>query len=205
MPDLVVEPDKDNTLFEDPAGGLSGGLGEFLFAGMTDDGLRRRALIRFDLAGAGIPAGATLDSVKLQLVMSRTIVGAFPVRLHRVMADWGEGASNPGAQEGTGAPSEPGDATWIHTFFDAEFWAMEGGDFDAQSSASRTVNEIGTYTWGSSARMVADVQSWIDDPGANFGWIVIGDESAPRTAKRFDSRQRPSGNRPKLLLFYTEP
>jgi hypothetical protein len=205
MPDLVVEPDKDNTLFEDPNGALSGGLGEFLFAGVTDQDVLRRALIRFNVAAAGIPAGATLDSVKLRLVMSRTIVGAFTVRLHRVLADWGEGSSNPGAQEGTGAPSEPGDATWIHTFFDTALWATPGGDFDAQASASRTVGENGTYTWGSTAQMVADVQSWIDDPANNFGWIVIGDETASRTAKRFDSRQRPAATRPKLLLFYTEP
>ena len=203
MPNLVLDPSKDNTLFEDDNGALSGGMGEFLFAGVTDIGALRRALIHFDVSG--IPAGVTLDSVKLRLIMSRTIVGPFTVRLHRVLADWGEGASNPAAQEGNGAPSEIGDATWIHTFFDTDLWNTPGGDFDATASASRSVDQNGSYTWGSTTRMVADVQGWRDDPANNFGWIVIGDESEDRTAKRFDSRQRPSTNRPKLLLFWTEP
>ena len=57
-------------------------------------------------------------------------------------------------------------------------------------SASQTIDQNGLYTWGSTAGMVADVQSWLDDPGSNFGWIILGDEgtSLP-TAKRFDSRE----------------
>ena len=53
--------------------------------------------------------------------------------------------------------------------------------------------------------MVADVQDWLDNPANNFGWIVIGDESSSRTAKRFDSRENPTeGNRPQLTVNYTE-
>jgi hypothetical protein len=54
--------------------------------------------------------------------------------------------------------------------------------------------------------MVADVQSWIQQSANNFGWILIGDESAPRTAKRFDSRTHGTVQaRPSLRLFYKVP
>ena len=40
--------------------------------------------------------------------------------------------------------------------------------------------------------MVADVQSWLDNPASNFGWLVLGDETAIATAKRFDTRESAS-------------
>ena len=59
----------------------------------------------------------------------------------------------------------------------------------AAPSATATVPGVSLVTWGSTAGMVADVQSWLDTPASNFGWIVIGDEGQPRTAFFFDSRQ----------------
>ena len=50
--------------------------------------------------------------------------------------------------------------------------------------------------------MVADVQSWLDNPANNFGWLVKGDESTSTTAKRFDSRQ--STVPPVLTIEYTQ-
>ena len=51
--------------------------------------------------------------------------------------------------------------------------------------------------------MVADVQSWLDNPANNFGWLVLGDESAVLTAKRFDTRE--SAIPPVLTIQYTAP
>jgi hypothetical protein len=52
--------------------------------------------------------------------------------------------------------------------------------------------------------MVSDVQGWLDNPSGNFGWIMIGDESGPLTAKRFDSRENGAvQNRPRLTVFHT--
>ena len=49
--------------------------------------------------------------------------------------------------------------------------------------------------------MVADVQSWLDNPATNFGWLVLGDESMMMmTAKRFDTRE--SNNPPVLTIQY---
>ena len=50
--------------------------------------------------------------------------------------------------------------------------------------------------------MIEDVQSWIKDPGTNFGWILIGDEVVLGTAKRFDSRENDPENTPKLKILY---
>ena len=49
--------------------------------------------------------------------------------------------------------------------------------------------------------MVADVQSWLDNPASNFGWLVLGDETAIATAKRFDTRE--SASPPVLTIEYT--
>jgi len=35
--------------------------------------------------------------------------------------------------------------------------------------------DVGFVTW-SSPQMVADVQGWADDPGTNFGWMIVGEE-----------------------------
>ena len=111
--------------------------------------------------------------------MSMTPAGALTVELHKLLADWGEGTSHAPMGEGDGAPATPNDATWRHRFFDTIFWTTQGGDFSATVSASQSVGGVGQYTW-SSAQMVADVQSWLDNPASNFGWLVLGDETDHR-------------------------
>lgn len=203
QPKVDLPAKKDNTLYEDPAGALSNGVGEYFFVGRTGSnaqGKFRRGLIAFDITG-NIPAGAIIDSVKLRLSMSQTTSGAQPIRLHRVLADWGEGTSNsPG---GNGAPATPGDATWIHSFFNTKLWTKVGGDFVATMSGSQTVNNTGIYFWNSTSQMVADVQMWLNTPASNFGWLVLGNESGSQTAKKFDTRENFNpANRPVLTVFY---
>ena len=53
--------------------------------------------------------------------MSRTPVGPMNVELRNVLTDWGEGSSNDSGQEGNGTLAAPGDATWLHTFFNTDF------------------------------------------------------------------------------------
>ncbi len=54
--------------------------------------------------------------------------------------------------------------------------------------ASVTVASTGPYTW-SSPQLVADVQSWVDNAGSNFGWFVVGNESASQTVMKFGSKK----------------
>ena len=196
----VINPSKDNTLYEyDPAeGDHSNGAGFHFFAGENGMGELRRGVLAFDIAGT-IPAGSTITAVSLTMNMSMTPAGAITVELHKLLADWGEGTSHAPMGEGDGAPATPNDATWRHRFFDSVFWTTQGGDFSATVSASQSVGGVGQYTW-SSAQMIADVQSWLDNPASNFGWLVLGDETAIATAKRFDTRE--SASPPMLTIQY---
>jgi hypothetical protein len=199
---INISPSKDNTLYEFvPADGdLSNALGNHFFAGETGMGELRRGVLAFDIAG-NIPAGSTILGVTLSLNMSRTgLDDAQNVELHKMLADWGEGTSLAPGEEGTGAPATTNDATWRHRFFDTIFWATEGGDFSATVSATQSVGAVGVYTW-SSPPMIGDVQSWLNNPATNFGWLVLGDESEILTAKRFDTRE--SASPPILTIQYT--
>src|SRR5438067_10564534 len=197
---ISIMPSKDNTLYEyDPAeGDHSNGAGFHFFAGENGMGELRRGVLAFDIAG-NIPAGSTITAVSLTMNMSMTPAGAETIELHKLVADWGEGTSHAPMGEGDGAPATPNDATWRHRFFDTIFWTMQGGDFSATVSASQSVGGVGQYTW-SSAQMVADVQLWLDSPTSNFGWLVLGDETASATAKRFDTRE--SASPPVLTIQY---
>ena len=198
----VLGASLDNTLYQDGTGGLSNGAGAYLFAGQA--GSIRRGLVAFDIAAA-VPAGATIQSVKLTLHCSRTpfMAPSIAVALHRVLANWGEGASDAGDPGGTGTSAAPGDATWIHTFFPGSLWANSGGDFAVAASGSQSVGGVASYEWGSTAAMVADVQTWLDTPAVNSGWILIGEEGGVPNARRFDTKENPeAGFRPVLQIEY---
>lgn len=204
---VTLQASKDNTLFEDPTGSLSNGAGDFFYGGRTNSNdTIRRGLVAFDVAGQ-IPAGSTINSVTLTLYLSRVKNGTYDFTLNRVLADWGEGASNSTVDGGgQGAPAQSGDATWLHRFYPSTLWASPGGDFAGTASATTSIpNTLGAYSW-SSAGMAADVQGWLDNPGTNFGWTVRSAtaEATKRTARRFDSRENPvPAQRPMLQVDYT--
>ncbi|MHC4447231.1 MAG: DNRLRE domain-containing protein [Planctomycetota bacterium] len=207
----TIGASKDNTLFEDATGSLSNGAGPHLYVGKTGNFASfrlRRGLIAFDVAGS-VPAGSTIQSVTLTLHLSQAAPGSGnqTVSLHRVLADWGEGASNAETPGGMGATALPGDATWLHTFFDTSLWSTAGGDFTLTVSASATVGVMTAfYTWGSTPQMEADVQSALDNPASNFGWLIRGNEVDGGTAKRFDTRENATPSfRPMLEIEFDPP
>lgn len=198
---VMLYPSKDNTLYESEAGTISNGAGEYMFAGMTGDGLARRAVVAFDAAFA-IPQNATVLTAELSLEMSRALPGTSEVALHALEMDWGEGTSDAEMEEGAGALATTGDATWLHTFFDTETWTTPGGDFAATPSAATIVGGAGSYSWAS-AGTTADVQSWLTDPGGNYGWLLHGNEEASSTAKRFNTREHADpATHPVLTVTY---
>jgi hypothetical protein len=198
---ITIAPSRDNTIYEDPAGLLSNGAGPSLFSGQNTGSLARRALLHFDVAGA-IPAGSTVTAATLTLHMSQ---GNSPVTMHalrRAMADWGEGASVASGSGGGGGAAQNGDATWLHAFYPSTTWAIPGGDFSSNTSASAAIAGPGFYSW-SSLTLTADVQAMLNAPTLNFGWFLLGDESAASTAKRFDSREHADPLvRPSLTIEY---
>jgi FlgD Ig-like domain len=195
---VELTPSKDNTLIQTPADN-SNGVGDAFYAGRVGTngmGTFRRGLLAFDLST--IPAGSTIDSVKLQLDMTQSAnLNVYTIRVHRVSADWGEAGS---FGSGTGGPAEPGDATWGYRFYDTQAWTTAGGDFTAAPSASQSVGGNGLYSWTGSG-LVADVQFWLGNPASNFGWIVIGNEVTLQSVKKFSSRETLVP--PKLTVHYT--
>jgi len=199
-----IPADRDNTLIEDPEGTLSNGIGLHLRAGRTNQPMFsiRRGLVRFDVASA-LPADAIIDRVFLTLYQNSNNTEPSEVSLHRVLADWGEAASFGG---GGGAPAETGDATWLHTFYDYDYWVQQGGHFVPHASGSATVSGNDSYTWQSTVHMVNNVRLWLKNSERNFGWLVMGDESTGGSAKRFDSREGPDSTRhPMLTIEYHLP
>lgn len=194
---LTLEAVQDTTLYSQ--GERSNGQGDHLFVGQTNGGDLRRALLAFDFSA--LPEDAQIENAVLSLVMNRSNAGNSQIGVHRVERDWGEGASDAASNEGRGASAAEGDATWTMRFFPDEAWASAGGDFLETASASTSVGGEGTYQWSGSA-LIDDVQAWVDDPAANTGWILIGDESR-RSTKRFHSRHSAdSGSRPQLTVTY---
>ena len=204
---VSIPANRDNTLYENATGSVSNGAGPTMFAGRnaSASNFRRRALIRFDVAGS-VPAGSTLTSVTLTLNMSQAATpGGQAIELHRALSDWGEGTSNAGAAGGSGVASTANDATWIHRFWSTTLWSAAGGDFAAAASASQSVGIEGPYAW-SGAGLVADAQAWLDAPASNFGWLLLGNETTSQSVKRFDTREAISeSSRPSLTLEFTPP
>lgn len=195
----------DNTLIEDPTGAYSCGAAQYFFAGrvgVNGGSTLRRGAIRFNLST--IPAGSTITSVSLKLYCSAAGTNTpQTIMLKRMNASWGEGTSV--AFGGGGAPSTTGDVTWVHRFYPSTPWSTVGGQFATTASASRSVAGQGTYTWTSTAQLVADVQGWVNAPAGNFGWAVQGNEVTLQSVKRFDSREAGAATRPQLTVVYTPP
>lgn len=202
---VTLTPSKDATLYQSSDGSSANGAGVHIFAGSTVSGQLRRALLAFDIASQ-IPPGSQITRTVLTLHVSQTIAGEMSMGLHRISANWGEGSSQAGpSRDGFGTASAADDATWIHTFYPDRFWSRAGGDFDAVADATALVG-MGDPAWGPTSAMVARVQGWLDQPGTNFGWIVIGNETAATTAKRFDSREIiPVATRPTLTVDFIAP
>jgi hypothetical protein len=122
--------------------------------------------------------------------------------LHRMLADWGEGAS--GSSGGGGTLSTPGDATWIHRFYPDVLWTNAGGDFVSTPSATTSIGMTGETPSWSDPQMVADVQAWVNAPASNYGWMIRGNEIDVQTAKKLASHEwtEPT-QRPLLAIDFT--
>ena len=193
----------DNTLCEDAGGALSNALSDDVFVGRTRVGLRHRGLLHFDLAP--LPARARVLGARLELQLLRAPPDDdnVTITVHRVARAWGSNASR--TDRGTCAAATRGDATWLHTFYPDAHWAAPGGDYAANASAAATVGfRLQRYGWESAA-LAADVQAWLRAPAANYGWLLLGDETANETAKEFASREVSLNMAPMLTVTYAAP
>ena len=164
---------------------------------------RTRSLIRFDVSG--VPAGATVTSAEVRVTLTKrpfTAGTGSTIRLHRVLKAWGEGnKAGP-----TGGLAGDGEATWSAPAHPEPGWGDvgAGGESDAVTTASSSVDvdQIGTYTFQTSAALAADVQGWVANPASNFGWLMKSDsEGTPQSARRFGSKESLTG-KPTLTISY---
>ena len=198
---------RDTTLIEDPKGALANSEGESIFVGRTGqpENGKRRGLIAFDFAGV-IPPRSRILSVTLTMTLNISANGDQPstLNMYRVTRSWKEGTS--ASEGGRGAEAQAGDPTWIHSVSPNQRWARPGGDYVKAASARAEVRGQGVYTWNSTPKLVADVQSWVNSPSRNFGWILIGDESKAATAKVFHSSEHAdAATRPQLTVVFRPP
>jgi hypothetical protein len=217
----------DSTIFGTAAGvdtGNASGRGPILIAGADGTGGRKRALIEFDIASAGIPTSATIENVTLTLYLAQVAGagganggGSLPSRTVRVYAlqqDWGEGSSGSPTSTGVngagqGYPRVADDSTWDYAWFNpanlgAGTWNvggtnLHGGNFAPAESAASTFTSFSTlnvaFTWNSPG-MAADVQRWVSGGDAgNFGWLLKSDlEEMPSSFMAFWSRDGAAAN-----------
>lgn len=195
---------------------LSNSLGDIYVGRTNQDGPEpatisiRRGLIQFDVAGA-IPAGNRVTRVALALRDVRGLNGDPVVTLHRGLQSWGEGTSF--YQGGRGAPATEGDVTWLHSRYDAAdptqstFWSNPGGYFMEDASADSVVtDDFGggqLFEWSSDG-MIEDLEFWLRNPAANFGWVLRGDESRGQSVKHLNSRESTDAPHvpPRLTIDY---
>ncbi len=208
---IALHPVADTTLFESAPNDNMGGW-THIAAGSTGsqgERTRNRGLVRFDPASA-LPAGAQITSVSLQLTVvlvpgqaggGSAVNSTFA--LHRLLQSWGEGDK----LGDRGFPADPGEATWNFRFFNDQSWSEPGGapgsDFAAAPSATRAIAGKATYLFGPSTALRDDVQSWLDAPASNFGWLLLTQsEERAKTARGFASREDPDVP-PVLLIEFT--
>lgn len=183
-----------DTTFDEPIGrDDSAGTDPAMFAGAVEPApggagplAVRRAAITFDVAGS-IPAGARIDGVELTLYCDEVAENTdFDVTLHRLNSDWSEDAPSPDSDRIDSDRTPP------------------GRPFAPATSAVQTVGATGSYQWGSSPEMVADVQAWLDSAVSNHGWILRSVETQASATKRFATRETETAeNRPRLVVTYT--
>ena len=201
---VTLHPVADTTLFQSFTNNNLGA--SSLAAGTTANKLKSRALIQFDPAFA-IPTNATVTAASLTVNVTKVpgnggVASDFDLR--RVLQSWAEGRQ--GAGDNTGAPAATNETTWKARFFPATLWTQPGGaigaDFSTIVSASQSISGTNDYTFGSTPSLVADVQAWVTNQSANFGWVLMSQlESNAETARRFGSRES-STQAPTLVVDY---
>ncbi len=242
---ISLQANKDATIFEnafqsgDNGATNSNGAGPGMFAGSNSNQSPRRGLLSFDLSS--IPTGSTITSAQVQLTVGQ-IAGSGgsgtggdqitrTIDLFKLNTDWGQGTTGSTSTSiggtGQGFPGNPGDATWTDNKLGQSQWTTPGalGNTTGVASASAQIQgglAVGgaqnqTFSWGSTPQLVADVQSWLNTPSINFGWLVknvdeVDNPATPsinegfQTFRAFYTKEGEAlglGTGPRLLLDYT--
>ena len=196
--DVVAIPaSQDATLFGASSANNNSSSGPGMFVGSDGQSRPKRGLIEFNIP-ASIPAGSTITSASLSLVLGQVAgsdTTARTIRLFDVTTNWAGGTNGttgfpgPGfGGTGQGFAPNAGDVTWNFSKFNTIAWNTPGGggDFSSTESADTLVsqNQNTPDVWGSTPQMVADVQGWLDGSLSNFGWLLKNDSEGSATTFR---------------------
>ncbi|HEY4952906.1 MAG TPA: DNRLRE domain-containing protein, partial [Verrucomicrobiae bacterium] len=148
-----------------------------------------RALLKFDIAG-NIPSNAIITSAALTVTVTKVPPGggiSSLFDLRAVLFAW-----------------SPSDATWANRLA-ATPWSTLGGavgvDFSNKISQTNFFGSAtGLYTFISNSNLVADVQNWLQNASANFGWVVISEMQGVLHSERTLDASSPT-----LLVQFTVP
>jgi hypothetical protein len=200
---ITIVAGKDTTLYEHPSGALANGAGTSMFVGMTGQPGIRRALLHFDVA-ATVPPGSRILSARLEVnVQSSPGSGPTATDVHRVTQTWTEGATVASGGQGGGGAAVAGDTTWLHADSPNTLWNNIGGDFVATPSFAFTMGTGGSFVTTPYPGLIADVQTWLDNPSGNHGWLLKGDESLVGSASKLSTRESSnSSQHPRLIVNY---
>ena len=198
----TIPADADTTLHENAPANNFGGRTSLQAGTSGGAGTRARALLTFNV-GAAIPPGATILATRLNLTATDASAVSQAFELRRVFRPWSEGVQAAAA----GGPAATNDATWSHRLYPNVAWNAPGGspgtDFASAASAEISVGNAGAYRVESTPQLVADVQSWLDTPESNYGWMLLGkNEGALLSARTFASREN-TAQAPSLQIDFT--
>lgn len=199
---------KDNTMFENMPNNSGGGAAG-IFSGNNNTPSKRRGLIAFNIA-ANVPAGAAITGVELSMYLANAPnTNNQTIGLHKMLFNWGENTADTSSPAisgaGNGVAALSGDATWNENFFGTSTWTSLGtttgpgatNAFNATASGTAVVGGAieNQQKWLSTASLISDVQGWLDNPAANFGWAIVNaNETSIATMKAFYSRQATLNN-----------
>ncbi len=211
---VVLQPAADTTLVEkEPDNNLGGS--DFVNAGTTGMNAgftRNRGLFQFDLRS--IPQASIIKSADLFLEVRFQSLVSVPASytLHRMLRPWGEGNKFTNASPGLGVLATINEATWNHRFaLTTNTWSFPGAsnDYILAISSSASISSLEYPHFETSLNMESDVQTWLDNPSANFGWLLkTENEGTTYTARGFGSREftgEDTNSPPKLEVKFVAP
>jgi hypothetical protein len=166
---------------------------------------RNRVLLKFNLEE--LSEDAIILSATLRLVVVQTGTAPANFGLHRALQDWGEGTKTPIIN---GGPATADEATWNARLHPSTLWGSGGGqagtDYIETPSALGSLAGSGSAGEFTSEQLGADLQTWVINPEANFGWFLIAANEPSSTGKRIGSRENTNAEaRPLLTIEYTTP
>jgi MYXO-CTERM domain-containing protein len=209
----LAVPATDDTFINSSSPDNNNGKSTSIYTGRNGMDGMMRGLLRFTMPA--LQGRAMVTSAELRMTTRGTGTGeaqpptAATLQLEAIGAPWvsGNGIGNSQMSFTVGQPCGGGvvGATWNDADCAAPTpWTTPGGSVAGSVRATADVPAtIGAVvSWASTAAMVSDVQSWIDDPASNHGWLVRSSTESTMGAQRFSSGEATT-NIPELRISFS--